>query len=821
MKFRELRERVKNVLTTEGYVEFLKIFSDDVKKAYLSNERRMIVLCGTDPVKVAGVTVDIVRRYVRRVGKLMREMKLSAIHVFHDEFPDARVRASIIKDLILSKKLLGTRAITLEQTVYETSKKYLGTTQDILILDLTNDLKPNDVGRLLGIVKGGGLLILWTPPFRVWETSTTVFKSNLVTPRHPKHRNVFIGYFVRKLMSHEGIYVIDADTGNLIKSGRVDRVHSSEVKSIVIPSDTVFPKEIYELALTQDQVNVIKLVEDNLVPKPGSKHVALVINSDRGRGKSSSVGISLAGLIKELMKFKNRVRIAVTAGEPSSIQSLMMLAGKALASLGLEFKKVVREGDVIELKGERFSVEYWEPYTVIKLKVDAVVVDEAAGLPVPLLHAIWRRFNRTVYATTIHGYEGAGRGFSVRFLKKLREDPKTKLVIYEMKEPIRYSINDPVEKFQFDSLMLDAEPEELTEDDLREVREGNLEYVAYDPEYLFSPEGERELRSLFGIYVLAHYRNEPDDLGRLADAPHHSIRAVRLKSSGKIVGAAQLAEEGGLTDELIDELLAGGKMPGNIIPDRLLKYFRLRELGKGVGWRIVRIAVHINAQDLGIGSYLLSRLVDEAVSRGYSWVGAGFGLSKELLNFWLKNGFKLLHLSPDRNPVSGEYTALVVRPLNSEWSQLIDMCSKDFMIKLVGSLYSVYRDLESDVLYLILTSGPKHYEASEHIRPTASQEERVKLYLEGLMTYESVADAVNVIVIKSTLEGRLSELNPLEGCVCIARCLKGLTWEEISRELSCSVSKSASTLRRAVGKLLGRNIEGQSFSTLSEGASVS
>ncbi|MEM2074999.1 MAG: GNAT family N-acetyltransferase, partial [Zestosphaera sp.] len=819
--FRELRERVKDVLTAEGYTEFLKIFSEDVKNAWVSNERRMIVLCGSDPVKVAGVTVDIVRRYIRKVRKLLGSVKLNVIHVFHDEFPDARMRASIIKDLISSKKLLDTHAITLEQTVYEASKKYLGTTQDILILDLTNDLKPNDVGRFLGTVRGGGLLILWTPTFRTWETSTTVFRSNLVTPRHPKHRNVFIGYFVRKLMSHEGIHIIDADTGKLVKSGYVEKARPKEAKPIAIPNDTVFPRKIYELALTQDQVNVIKLVEDNLVPKPGSKHVALVINSDRGRGKSSAVGIALAGLIKELMKFKNRVRVAVTASEPSSIQSLMSLAGEALTSLGLEFKKVVREGDVIELKGERFSVEYWEPYTMINLRADIAVVDEAAGLPVPLLHAIWRRFNRTIYATTIHGYEGAGRGFSVRFLKRLKEDPKTKLVIYEMKEPIRYSISDPVERFQFDSLMLDAEPDELTEDDLRNIREGNFEYVVYDPEYLFSPEGEKELRSLFGIYVLAHYRNEPDDLGRLADAPHHSMRAVRLRSSGKIVGAAQLAEEGGLTDELIDELLAGGKIPGNIIPDRLLKYFRLRELGRGVGWRIVRIAVHIDAQGLGIGSYLLSKLVEEAISRGYSWVGAGFGLSMELLNFWVMNGFKLLHLSPDRNPVSGEYTALVVRPLNSEWESLIEECSKDFLIKLVGSLYSVYRDLESDVLYLILTSGPKLIEVSKRIAPTTSQEERVKLYLEGLMTYESVADAVNIAVIKSALEGRLRMLTPLEGCICISRCLKGLSWEEISRELGCSIAKSASTLRRAVGKLLERGANNNGSSGTEDVASTS
>jgi tRNA(Met) cytidine acetyltransferase len=801
VKYKELQERLREVVSAEGYRTFLKDFSDDIARAYASNERRLVVLCGSDPIKVAGLTIDLIRRYIRKLRRLRKSAKLSVIHVFHDEFPDARLRATLVKDLILSKKLVDTREVTIEQAVYEASKKYLGTTQDVLILDLTNDLKPNDVGRLIGIVRGGGLIVMWGPPLESWETVKTIFKSNLVTPRHPEPRNIFIRYFVRKLMKHEGIYVIDADTGKLVKSGQVMRKHSKEVRSVKIPEDAVFPRSLYELALTQDQVNVIKLIEDNLVPKPGSKHVAVIITSDRGRGKSSAIGIAIIGLIKELMKFKNRVRVAVTASDSSAIQSLMMLAEKGLNALGLEYRKVVKEGDLIELKGDRFSIEYWEPYTVTKLKVDVVVIDEAAGLPVPLLHTIWKNFNRTIYATTIHGYEGAGRGFSVRFLKRLREDPKTLMITYEMSEPIRYSANDPIEKFQFDALLLDAEPDELTDEDIKEIERGNLEYVTYEPEYLFSEAGEKELRSLFGIYVLAHYRNEPDDLGRLADAPHHSMRAVRIKSSGKIVGAAQLAEEGGLSDELINELLVGGKIPGNIIPDRLLKYFRLRELGKGIGWRIVRIAVHIDVQGMGIGSFLLNEIVNEAVRRGYSWVGAGFGLSRELLNFWLKNNFKLLHLSPDRNPVSGEYTALVVRPLNSEWVSLIDTCAKDFTIRLIGSLHTVYRDLESDVTYLILKSGINYPELSERFELTEAQKERLKLYLEGLMTYESAADAVNFAVLKSVVEGKLNVLTPLEGQVCVARCLKGLSWEEITQELNYPSSKAVVVLRKALEKL--------------------
>jgi tRNA(Met) cytidine acetyltransferase len=482
-KFKEIRSKLREA-ATDDYRRFVKRLLRDVRNAVKGKERRLVVMAGSDPVKVAGLVADVAGKYVRRYRELEgsgRSVRL--LHIFHDEFPDARIRAKIIK------QVLGSRSdVEFTQDVYEASSKFLGTTYDVLILDLTNDLKPNDVGRLTGVVAGGGLLIFMTPDVKVWNEMDTIFRSNLAVPNHPKPRHVFIKYFVRKLFEHEAIYIFDTDSGRILKDGfrkskKVGR------KQLSLPENRLFPDEVYSKALTQDQVNVIKLVEDNLVPNPGRRHVALVIVADRGRGKSCAIGISLAGFVREMLKYKNRVRIAVTASEPLSVQSLMSLAAETLDAVGLSYNKVIKKGNIIELKGDRYSIEYWEPFTVLKLGVDMVVVDEAAGIPVPLLHRIWRKFRRTIYATTIHGYEGAGRGFQIRFLKKLKEDKKTELVLYEMTEPIRYSKEDPIETFLFDVLKLNAEPDTLDKQDLEEIKKKAFEYVTYDPEYLFSKEG--------------------------------------------------------------------------------------------------------------------------------------------------------------------------------------------------------------------------------------------------------------------------------------------------------------------------------------------
>ncbi|MEM4519063.1 MAG: GNAT family N-acetyltransferase [Sulfolobales archaeon] len=794
-KLSYVKDRLREVVTPD-YTEFIEILNSAFINSIKCRYRSLVVLSGSDYLKLAGVASQLIINYVKVRDKVGLKGEVSVLHTYHDEFEDNRKAVSMLKKVL--RRFTG--SIKHRALVYESSERVLGTTHQVLVMDLTRDLRPNDVGRLLGVVEGGGLIIFITPRFDEWVNAKTLFRSSLTVPRYPEPRYVFIKWFIRNLLNHEGINIFDVDSGHLLKTSQPSRCIDVN-RELLIPKHRVFSETIYKLALTQDQINVIKLVEENFIERPTRyERTTLIITADRGRGKSCAAGIAIAGLITELLKVKNRVRVGITAHTPSAVQALMNLAAVSLESLGLKYRIIKKGGSVIEIKGDRFSIEYWQPTDIVKLKLDVLVVDEASGIAVPLLHKLWYGFKRTIFATTIHGYEGAGRGFSARFLKRVKEDPKTKLLEYEMVEPIRYSSGDPVEKFQFDVLLLDAEPSNIDEDDLKHVELGEYEYLKLDPEYLFSEEGEAVLRSLFGIYVLAHYRNEPDDLGILADAPHHSIRVIRLKS-GNIVAASQLAEEGDIPDNYVDDLLYGGKIAGNIIPDRLLKHLRRREFGKGLGWRIVRIAVHPQLQGRGIGSFLLQKIVEEGRERGYSWVGSGYGVNKELLNFWLRNGFKVVHISPDRNPVSGEYTVLSVYPLNDLWRELIDQSLKEFTIKLTESLHDVYRDLEPDVAYLLLTQLQSKI-SSHGIGLTTVQLERLRAYGAGLMTYETVCDAVSVMFKKLIYDGGLKNLSEYEGSLMISKVLQGRSWQTLVEVLDGDKAGHANNVRRVVNKLL-------------------
>ncbi len=770
----------------ENFKKILRRLKIEAKRAFEENHRRMIVITGGSPEKQGVAAGIVVERYAGALRKLGRD-KLKLLYMYHDEFDSSRIRKEAFR--LYMKQFVSLKETGVERVidVYEKTEKYLGTTFDFLVLDLNDDLKPNDIGRLVEVVRGGGLIILLTPDWFVWDTKMTIFKQKLLVPGYNETRHVFIRWFREKLLESNGVFIYDLEKDCIIKKpGRAKKSIKSdaEERKIVVPEHTLFPKKVYELALTSDQAKAINLME-KLVPKPKrDRKTIIIMTADRGRGKSCAIGIALISIAEALKKHKNRVRILLTAPSPSNVQSLFMLAMKTAKELGHEVKPIYREGGIIELKGPFYSIEYWEPIVIPKLKGDIVAVDEASGIHVPQLMRIYESHDRIVFSATIHGYEGAGRGFSIRFLGSIKEDKRSDIYTIELKTPIRYGAGDPIEEWLYKTLLLDAEPAELTREDVDEIDKGELEYVELNPESLFTKENEDTLRQLFGIYVLAHYRNQPDDLGLLADAPHHVIRAVRIKKTGKIVASLQIAIEGGLDDEMIDDLLRGNKIPGNIIPDRILKHLRIKEAGVMRGMRIVRIATHPKVQDRGIGSFALNKLYEEAVKKGFDWVGSGFGVNYKLLKFWIKNGFTPIHMSPDRNPVSGEYTVIVLKPISEASKGIVEVGKVIFREKLLKSLRDTYSDLETDVALLMLESLGGFKEESPPPLNSINVD-RLWIYAYGPMTYEALSDVMYDLAIHYWMHygNTRVKLSRREEWVLLAKVLQGKSWEDVAKEI--------------------------------------
>jgi tRNA(Met) cytidine acetyltransferase len=579
------------------------------------------------------------------------------------------------------------RADTLacERVAPEHAHRLLGTTQQAVVLDCHDECRPNALGRAVGAVDGGGLFVPLAPPLDEWPDRRDGFDATLAVP--PFERDRVIGYFrrrlVRTLRAHRGVAVVDVDAGTVEKDGVVDPPPRLPRPAPTPPPSHEFPAEAYGACRTQDQADALAALER--LHRSGE---ALVVEADRGRGKSSAAGLAAASLALEGRD------VLVTAPEYRNATEVFARAGDLLSELdGLAGAD--RDSEPRRIETATGRVRYERPAEAASLPgdPDCVIVDEAAALPVALLERFLAA-GSVALSTTIHGYEGAGRGFSVRFRERLA-DCDHAVADVRLDDPIRHAPADPVEAWAFRALGLDARP---AVDPL--VADATPETVSY--RRLSSADmldDEHLLREVFGLLVLAHYRTEPNDLARMLDAPNVTARA--LVHDGHVVSVALLAREGDLPADLRARMYEGERVRGNMLPDVLTSQLRDERAGVPAGYRVMRIATHHAARSRGLGSQLLAEVRAEFADRA-DWLGVGYGATPRLVGFWAGNGFRTVHLSTSRNGTSGEHSAVMLAPLSPAGEDLHDRHAAWFCERVPATLADPLADLDPDVVRAVL-----------------------------------------------------------------------------------------------------------------------
>lgn len=91
-------------------------------------------------------------------------------------------------------------------------------------------------------------------------------------------------------------------------------------------------------------------------------------------------------------------------------------------------------------------------------------------------------------------------------------------------EPIRYGVNDPIEKWLNDLLCLKATEEiESLKGGCPHPNQCDLYYVNRDTLFSYHSSSEKFLKKIMSIFVSSHYKNTPNDLLLLSDAPAHQV----------------------------------------------------------------------------------------------------------------------------------------------------------------------------------------------------------------------------------------------------------------------------------------------------------
>merc|ERR1719330_1063847 len=128
---------------------------------------------------------------------------------------------------------------------------------------------------------------------------------------------------------------------------------------------------------------------------------------------------------------------------------------------------------------------------------------------------------------------------------------------------------------------------------------------------------EKFLFKMMSLFVSSHYKNSPNDLLLMADAPAHQLlvllppmaKGAEHTDVPEIFVAVQICMEGALSQETVQASLRKGKVPsGDMIPWTLAQHFLHDGFARLSGARVVRIATHPALQRKGYASQALQQL---------------------------------------------------------------------------------------------------------------------------------------------------------------------------------------------------------------------
>ena len=376
------------------------------------------------------------------------------------------------------------------------------------------------------------------------------------------------------------------------------------------------------------------------------------LTAKRGRGKSALLGM-LANQIQ--------APVYLTAPNKSAVHSVIKFSEG-------EIEFIAPDELALTLQTEpEFSQSAW------------LLVDEAAMLPLPLLQEYSQYFQHIVFSTTIHSYEGTGRGFELKFKRKIHRTFQH----FELKQPLRWQENDPLEHFIDDLLLLNAEDE--------------FQQFPFQPHLPYQiREGQKphHIAEFYGLMTLAHYRTSPLDLRRLLDGENQRFYFAEYQQN--LLGAIWVLEEGNMTDdELIIQIQQGKRRPkGNLVPQALCFHENLSQACKLRSLRISRIAVQPNWQKQSIGQNLMKFMENSEVD----FLSVSFGYTDELAKFWQKCGFVLVHLGEHQEASSGCYSAIALKGLSKEGLALVDTAHKQFQRNIPLSFHPLAINFEQNQL---------------------------------------------------------------------------------------------------------------------------
>jgi N-acetyltransferase 10 len=657
-------------------------------------------------------------------------------------------------------------------------------------------LTPNLLARTVETVEGGGLVILLLKGMSSLKQLYTLSMDVHSRYRTEAHSDVVARFnerFILSLGKCDSCLVVDDELNVLpISGGKHVRQLAppdpelegktpkakelAEIKEML--ADTPPTGDLIKLAKTVDQAKALLTFVDAIVEKTLRSTVTLT--AARGRGKSAALGVAIAAAIAH-----GYGNIYITSPSPENLKTLFEFVLKGFDALGyvdhqdynilqsVEPKVIVR---IDVFRQHRQTIQYIKPEdSHVLSQAELLVIDEAAAIPLPLVQKLMGPY-LVFMASTINGYEGTGRSLSLKLIQQLRDQSRggksngatrdsadtamaaRSLREITLSEPIRYAQGDSVERWLNDLLCLDATlpKSKMNTQGVPHPKECQLLHVNRDTLFSYNPAAEKFLQKMMALYVASHYKNTPNDLQLMSDAPAHQLFVlVAPAEENKLpepLCVIQVALEGQISREsVLNSLSRGQRAGGDLIPWIVSQQFQDENFASLSGARVVRIATNPDYVSMGYGSRALELLVDfydgklaslsetepqeveqmrrlteselesasllqdnvkvreasempplfarlpELKAPRLDYVGVSYGLTQQLHKFWKRRSFVPVYLRQTPNDLTGEHTCIMLRSLETTTSDgsWVAAFAKDFQIRFLSLLPYQFRTFKS------------------------------------------------------------------------------------------------------------------------------
>jgi N-acetyltransferase 10 len=704
--------------------------------------------------------------------------------------------------------------ITLNQiryVYYKETEKILGNTYGMCILQDFEAMTPNLLARTIETVEGGGMVVLLLKSMNSLKQLYTMSMDIHSRYRTEAHEDVVARFnerFILSLGSCDSCLVVDDELNVLPISGGKDvkplpppestddsksgtQKELKEIKESLADAQPIGP--LVNLARTVDQAKALLTFADAIAEKTLKSTVTLT--AGRGRGKSAALGVAIAAAIAH--GYSN---IFITSPSPENLKTLFEFVFKGFDALGYldhvdytilqstnpDFNKAIVRVNIH--RQHRQTIQYIQPQDAHVLgQAELLVIDEAAAIPLPLVRKLMGPY-LVFMASTINGYEGTGRSLSLKLIQQLREQSRggiksddtdvadrstgkaakgtdknlggRSLREITLAEPIRYAPGDSVEKWLNKVLCLDATlpKSRMNTQGCPHPSKCQLLQVNRDTLFSFHPVSEKFLQQMMALYVASHYKNTPNDLQLMSDAPAHQLyvlvppidqEATKLPEPLCVI---QVALEGRISRQsVLNSLSRGQRAGGDLIPWLVSQQFQDEDFAGLSGARVVRIATNPEYVGMGYGSRALELLVDffegkftsldedmtapqdemvrvtdeeltnssllddnvhvrdirtmpplfgkltERRPDTLDYVGVSYGLTPALHKFWKRSSFVPVYLRQTPNELTGEHSCVMLRTLaaGSNDAAWLGAFARDFHRRFLSLLSYQFREFPS------------------------------------------------------------------------------------------------------------------------------